>query len=201
VAFTKLTKKEKVPAYSFLSDESLQHLKIYLPTLKPNNKWLWQGKTHNSHLDAESVNDLLKKLAKEAQLELTGSLHFHAFRKLLMTTGVELGCNHWAIKMVVGKAVNSSDLTYISQAQLRETFLKIANVLRISEPQTNAKIPTLEEAVELVLEVQKKELLQKVKELWYAVYGISAFTGPPDFEKMTPKELLREYLKLLREKQ
>jgi len=40
----------------------------------------------NSYLDAESVNDLLKKPAKDAQLELTGSLHFHAFRKLFMTT-------------------------------------------------------------------------------------------------------------------
>lgn len=209
VPFRKLTKKEKVPAYSFLSDESLQHLKTYLPTLKPNNKWLWEGKRRNSHLDAESVNDLLKKLAKDTQLELTGSLHFHAFRKLFMTTGVELGCNHWAIKMLVGKAVNSSDLTYISQAQLGETFLKISNVLRISEPQSNAKIPTLEEAVEIVMEVQKEELLEKVKKLWNEKHGIYATTGsgqtmglvrrPPDFKNMSPKQLLKEYLELLRE--
>jgi len=211
VPFRKLTKKEKVPAYSFLSDESLQHLKTYLPTLKPNNKWLWEGKRRNSHLDAESVNDLLKKLAKDAQLALNGSLHFHLFRKLFMTTGVELGCNHWAIKMLVGKAVNSSDLTYISQAQLGETFLKISNVLRINEPQSNAKIPTLEEAVELVMEVQKRELLQKVKTLWNEKYGIFASSGsgetmglmtrPPDFENMSPKELLKEYLELLKENQ
>lgn len=120
-------------------------------------------KRRNSHLDAEAVNDLLKKLAKDVQLELTGSLHFHAFRKLFMRTGVELGCNHWAIKMLVGKAVTSSDLTYISQAQLSETFLKIANVLRINEPRSNAKIPALEKAVEIVMEVQKEELLEKVK--------------------------------------
>lgn len=44
VPFRELTKKEKVPAYSFLGAESLQDLKIYLPTLKPANKWLWQGK-------------------------------------------------------------------------------------------------------------------------------------------------------------
>ncbi len=186
-------------------------MKIYLPTLKPDNKWLWEGKRRNSHLDAESVNDLLKKLAKDAQLELTGSLHFHAFRKLFMTTGVELGCNHWAIKMLVGKAVKSSDLTYISQAQLRDTFLRISNVLRIMEPQPNAKIPTLEEAVDLVMKVQKEELLVKVKKLWNQKYGVYATTGsegtmglmmrPPDFENMSPKELLKEYLKLLREKQ
>jgi len=211
VPFRKLTKKEKVPAYSFLSDESLQDLKIYLPTLKPANKWLWQGKRRNSHLDAESVNDLLKKLAKDAQLELTGSLHFHAFRKLFMRTGVELGCNHWAIKMLVGKAVKSSDLTYISQAQLSETFLKISNILRINEPQLNAKMPSLEKAVELVMEVQKEELLVKVKKLWNEKYGIYATTGsgqtmglvrrPPDFQNMSPKQLLKEYLKLLRENQ
>jgi len=205
-SFRKLTKKEKVPAYSFLSNESLQHLKIYLPTLKPDNKWLWEGKRRNSHLDAESVNDLLKKLAKDAQLELTGSLHFHAFRKLFMTTGVELGCNHWAIKMLVGKAVNSSDLTYISQAQLSEAFLKISNVLRINEPQPNARMPSLEKAVELVMEVQRQELLEKVKKLWNEKHGTYATTGsegtmglmmrPPDFKNMSPKELLKEYLKL-----
>ncbi len=208
-SFRKLTKKEKVSAYSFLSNESILHLKIYLPTLKPDNKWLWEGKRRNSHLDAESVNDLLKKLAKDAQLELTGSLHFHAFRKLFMTTGVELGCNHWAIKMLVGKAVDRSDLTYISQAQLRETFQKISNVLRIHVPQPKAKIPALEEAVDLVMEVQKEELLEKVKKLWNEKYGIYATTGSgqtmglmrrqPDFKNMSPKQLLKEYLKLLRE--
>ncbi|MFB0514480.1 MAG: tyrosine-type recombinase/integrase [Candidatus Bathyarchaeia archaeon] len=156
----KLTRKERVPAYSFLSDESLQHLKTYLPTLNPNNKWLWEGKRRNSHLDAESVNDLLKKLAKDARLELTGSLHFHAFRKLFMTTGVELGCNHWAIKMLVGKAVTSSDLTYISQARLSETFLKISDVLRINEPKTNAKIPALEQAL---TSLEKENMLLKTR--------------------------------------
>lgn len=211
VSFRKLTRKERVPAYSFLSDESLQHLKTYLPTLNPNNKWLWEGKRRNSHLDAESVNDLLKKLAKGAQLELTGSLHFHAFRKLFMTTGVELGCNHWAIKMLVGKAVKSSDLTYISQAQLRDTFLNISNVLRINEPQSNAKAPSLEEAVDLVMEVQKQELLEKVKKLWNEKWGKYIPTGSgetlglmirrPNFEEMSPKELLKEYLELVKEKQ
>ena len=82
VPFKKLTQKEKVPAYSFLSNETLQHLKTYLPTLDPNNKWLWEGKRRNNHLDAESVNDLLKKLAKDAQIEPTGSLHFHARARL-----------------------------------------------------------------------------------------------------------------------
>jgi len=211
VPFRKLTKKEKVPAYSFLSDESFQHLKIFLPTLNPDNKWLWQGKRRNSHLDAETVNDLLKKLAKDAQLELTGSLHFHAFRKLFMTTGVELGCNHWAIKMLVGKAVKSSDFTYISQAQLRDTFLKIQDVLRINKPQPNTKIPSLEKAVDLVMEVQKQELLEKVKKLWNEKWGKYVPTGSgetmglmirrPDFENMSPEELLREYLELLKEKQ
>lgn len=160
VPFRKLTKKEKVPAYSFLNEESLQHLKTYLSTLKPNNKWLWEGKRRNSHLDAESVNDLLKRLARDAQLELTGSLHFHAFRKLFMTTGVELGCNHWAIKMLIGKSVNRSDLTYISQARLSETFLKIANVLRIEESETIAKIPALENAL---TSLEKENMLLKTR--------------------------------------
>jgi len=123
-----------------------------------------------------------------------------------MTTGVELGCNHWAIKMLVGKAVNSSDLTYISQAQLSEAFLKISNVLRINEPQPNARMPSLEKAVELVMEVQRQELLEKVKKLWNEKHGTYATTGsegtmglmmrPPDFKNMSPKELLKEYLKL-----
>ena len=113
-------------------------------------------------------------------------------------------------KMLVGRTVKSSDLTYISQAQLREASLKIANVLRINEPKPNAKMVSLKEAVDLMMEVRKEQLLKKVEKLWNEKYSIYAATGSgqtmglvrrrPDFKNMSPKQLPKEYLKLLREK-
>ena len=57
------------------------------------------------------------------------------------------------------------------------------------------------------MEVQKQDLLEKVKKLWNEKYGEFAFglTGEtlrvqPDFDNMTPRELLKKYLELLKEK-
>lgn len=122
-----------------------------------------------------------------------------------------MGVNSWNARLLVGKAVEKSIATYINGVQLKEDFLKISNVLRINEPQPNPKMPSLEEAVELVMQVQKEELLEKVKKLWNEKWGkyiptesgetLGLMIRQPDFETMSPKELLEEYLELLKENQ
>lgn len=205
-----LTSKEGIVAHAFISEESLEQLKVYLPTLRPNNKYLWQS-ARQGYLDEETINWIIKGLAEKARIQLTGSLRFHCFRKLFLRTAAELGINAWNAKLLVGKSVEKSIATYINGVQLREDFVRISNVLRINEPQSNAKMPSLEEAVELVMQVQKEELLGKVKKLWNEKYGRFAGSGTgetmglmirqPDFDRMTPKELLKEYLELIRERQ
>jgi hypothetical protein len=65
---------------------------------------------------------------------------------------------------------------------LKEDFVKISNVLRINEPQTSSGMPTLEEIVNLVAQVQREEMLEKVKKLertaWkIQISGVSWFNG------------------------
>ena len=204
-----LTAKEGIVAHAFISEESLEQLKIFLPTLNPKNKFLFQS-SRQGHLDEETVNWILKDLAEKAKMQLTGSLRFHCFRKLFMRTAAELGVSSWNAKLLVGKAVEKSIETYINGVRLKEDFVKISNVLRVNEPQQNSRMLTLEEALELLVEVQKEELLEKVKKLWNEQHGrfkyqrsagsMGLIIMEPDFEGMGPKELLEEYLKLLRER-
>jgi hypothetical protein len=123
-----------------------------------------------------------------------------------LRTAAELGVNAWNAKLLVGKSVEKSIATYINGVKLKEDFVKISNVLRVNEVPQNSKMLTLEEAVNLVAQVQKEELLEKVKRLWDEKHGQFASPGSsttlgltimmPDFERMTPKQLLQEYLKL-----
>jgi len=125
-----------------------------------------------------------------------------------LRTAAELGINRWNAKLMCGKSVSRDIETYINGVQLRQDFIKVSNVLRISEPQLNLKIPSLEETVELVMQVQKQELLEKVKKLWHERYGevtptsgtLSFLMTEPDFDSMAPKKLLQEYLRLKRKR-
>jgi len=73
-----LTAKEGIVAHAFISEESLEQLKVYLPTLDAKNKFLFQS-TRQGHLDEETINWTLKDLAEKAKIRLTGSLRFHCF--------------------------------------------------------------------------------------------------------------------------
>jgi len=176
-----LTAKEGIVAHGYISEETLEHLKVYLPTLDPKNKFLFQS-ARQGHLDEETVNWALKDLAEKAKVQLIGSLRFHCFRKLFLRTAAELGVNSWNAKLLVGKSVEKSIATYISGVRLKEDFVKISNVLRINEPQTSSGMPTLEEIVNLVAQVQREEMLEKVKKLertaWkIQISGVSWFNG------------------------
>jgi hypothetical protein len=204
-----LTVKEGIVAHAFISEESVEQLKIYLPTLNQNNKYLWQS-ARQGYLDEETINLTLRNLAEKAGLQLTGSIRFHCFRKLFLRTAAELGVNSWNAKLLVGKAVESAIAMYINGVRLKEDFMKISNVLRINEPQSNLRSPTFEEVLDLVSEAQKDDLREKVKKLWNEKYGQFKTTGSagmaglvitePNFDAMSPKELLTEYLKLRKRK-
>jgi integrase len=204
-----MTAKEGIVAHAFISEESIEQLKIYLPTLNKDCKYLWQS-ARQGHLDEETINLILRNLAEKAGLQLTGSIRFHCFRKLFLRTAAELGVNSWNAKLLVGKAVESAIATYINGVRLKEDFIKISNVLRINEPQSSLRSPTFEEVLDLVSEVQKDDLREKVKKLWNEKYGQFKTTGSPgmaglvitepNFDAMSPKELLTEYLKLRKRK-
>jgi len=121
IAFDVMTEKEEVVAHGFLSDETVQLLKLYLSTLKSENAYLFPS-NGKSHVSDEWLNRLLKKLASKAQIEMNGkSLTFHCFRKMFLSSSIDSGIGLTSGKKLCGKAITQSDDTYFN----RETWRKI----------------------------------------------------------------------------
>lgn len=68
-------------------------------------------------LTEEGVNAIMRRLAKEANLHLTGRIHFHLLRGWVMSSLSGAGFNEWQIKFVVGKAIPVQDATYLRTLQ------------------------------------------------------------------------------------
>lgn len=186
-----LTKKEGQVAKTFISQAFKENLEKYLPNIDKNNKYLLQS-ARKGHLDEESLNWILKDLAKRANLKLKGSLHWHCGRKLFMRKCAELGINQWNAKMLCGKAVSKDILTYVNGVNLAKDFLKVSRVLRLRQAQGNGRISTIQQAVDLILKVQRKMILRELQMEQQA----SGYLGIiVDYSRLSYKEILEEYLK------
>lgn len=135
IPFNIETRKEHVWTKGFLSAETVQVLKTYLPTLKKIKKpspFLWPSNGMHP-LDEDSFGVWLKKLAEKAGTK-TGNqrLTFHCFRRLLMRAAIETGVGLTAAKLMVGKAVAKSDETYIAKAKLRDSFIKLSKYMNVT---------------------------------------------------------------------
>lgn len=170
IAFDLLTQKEKITAKCFLSQESVNLLKTYLPTIqkKKNNVFLFasNGKTHVSD---ESVGKMLKRVAAKAQINLNGkSVTFHCFRKMFLSASIDSGIGLTAGKLMCGKAVRKSDSTYLTTVKLREKFIQLKKFLSINEqPRIETeKIESLKEAINKLAEelAGQKLITQTVSE-------------------------------------
>jgi len=132
VGFDVMTGKEEVVAHGFLSAETIELLKIYIPTLqKKDNPFLFPSNGKRPISD-EWLNQLLRKLAEKAQIELNGkSLTFHCFRKMFLSTSIDGGIGLTAGKKLCGKAIARSDDTYLTTVKLREKFVQLKKFLTI----------------------------------------------------------------------
>ena len=146
----------------FLSQESVNLLKTYLPTIqkKKNNVFLFasNGKTHVSD---ESVGKMLKKLAAKAQINLNGKrFTFHCFRKMFLSASIDSGIGLTAGKLMCGKAVQKSDSTYLTIVKLREKFIQLKRFLSISE-QPRIEVEKLESLKKAINKLQEELTMQK----------------------------------------
>ena len=142
IAFEKVTQKEQVIAKSFLSAQVVELLRDYLPTLPKDNDYLFpisngNGNRHG-HINVTTVNRMLKRLAKQADILIPKGkrLRFHCFRKRFLSECANLRIDLNIAKLLVGKSVESSMLTYLSEADLKNAFLKISERLRLTEKKT-----------------------------------------------------------------
>jgi len=157
-----VTHKEEVPTKGHLSAETVELLKVYLPTVKDNpNPFLFP--TNGKHgIDEDTLGQALKALAKKAGIVIPSNkqLTFHTFRKLFISTGKNVGVSDDIIKALVGKSVDSDIRTYMTGIQWRESFAKIAEQLKIVQA-TNKNHVRLEE-----LEERNKKLEEQTSLLW-----------------------------------
>lgn len=74
----------------------------------------------------EGANLVLKRLAKEAGLALTGRVHFHRIRGWVMSGLSRAGFNEFQIKFVIGKKIPLQDMTYLQtlQQEIEERYPK-----------------------------------------------------------------------------
>jgi len=160
VGFDVMTGKEEVVAHGFLSAETIELLRVYLPTLqKKENPYLFPSNGKRPISD-EWLNQLLRKLAEKAQIELNGkSLTFHCFRKMFLSTSIDSGIGLTAGKKLCGKAIARSDDTYLTTVKLREKFVKLKKFLAIKQ---SAKIESnIIEKLETVVSKLSEELEQQ----------------------------------------
>jgi len=169
-SFDIMTDKEEVIAHGFLSQETVDLLKVYIPTLekKNGNPYLFPS-NGNSHISDEWLNRLLQRLAEKAQINLNGkSLTFHCFRKMFLSAAIDSGIGLTAGKKLCGKAIAESDDTYLTTVNLREKFIQLKKFLNIKEqPKVETdKIETLKSAINKLQEelTQQKTITEAITE-------------------------------------
>ena len=162
VAFTLLTQKEKITANCFLSQESVDILKTYLPTLRNKNNVYLFSSNGKSHISDEAISKMLNRLAEKAQIDLNGkSLSFHCFRKMFLSTSIDSGIGLTAGKKLCGKAIPKSDDTYLTTVKLREKFVQLKKFLSINQS-TKSEDQQLEKLGSLVAKLAEDLEQQKV---------------------------------------
>jgi hypothetical protein len=157
-----MTGKEEVVAHGFLSNETVELLKVYLPTLqKKDNPYLFPSSSKRPISD-EWLNRLLQKLADKAQLKLNGKrLTFHCFRKMFLSSSIDSGIGLTAGKKLCGKAIPQSDDTYLTTVKLEEKFVQLKRMLTVQpspKPESNRRFEQFETAVE---QLQKENITNK----------------------------------------
>lgn len=146
------TKKEQVVARTFISEEFKQLLDKYLQTIDRNNKSLFQS-ARREHLSTKQIANILNSLQKRAGIVNHGLNRWHCGRKLFLRTCAELGISSWSAKLMCGKSIPASDDTYVHDAELKNDFSKISEVLRLfpkTIPQAIDQIKDLKNALRQV---------------------------------------------------
>lgn len=169
IVYELITEKEDVMAKSFISEETVELLKQYLPTILEDSAYLFPSSSPNGkkrHIDDWTVNQLLRRLAKKAKIVIPKRkrLRFHAFRKRFLSTCANLSVDINIAKILVGKQVETDMLTYLSEVEHKKAFLRVHQVLRLTEP--SKKVVATPKPI--------AELEEKFDKLERLVYGIIA---------------------------
>jgi len=132
IVWTRITAKEKQVAKTCLSDTTVSLLKEYLFAFPSKNPYLFNS-NGEGHIDDKTVNDRLRDLAKEANIDIGNmKLTWHCFRDMIISQSKNLGIDGDIIKLMVGKAVNKSMLPYLTGIDVKTAFNRLQEVTRIN---------------------------------------------------------------------
>lgn len=165
----RITQKEREFSSTFLSCETVQLLKAYLPTLRQDNEFLFQTKSNGSHVDDENLNGTIQDLGfKSGFCDKKGKVlngrnksknfTWHSFRKAFLTTATQLGIENDQKCLLVGKSLEKGQSmeTYIGDPKLKNAFLAIRNALALTKTQdVEVRNEEIEKLRNTVVEQQK----------------------------------------------
>lgn len=172
IQIEKITQKEKEFSSTFISCETVQLLKAYMPTLREDNEFLFQAKNNGSHVDDENLNGTLQDLGfKSGFCDKKGKVlngrnkgknfTWHSFRKAFLTTATQLGIENDQKCLLVGKSLEKGQSmeTYIGDPKLKNAFLAIRNALALTKTQdVEVKNEEIENLKATVLQLSKEAL-------------------------------------------
>lgn len=192
--------KEGMIGKVFLSEETIDLFNRLWKTV-PESEYAFSGPSGERY-DQSGINKMLKRAAKKAGLEDL-KLHQHSFRKLWITSAINLGLQEIVIKILTFKSVPQDMLTYfLDREDLRDQWKKVTDFLSL-EPRANGRVNNLEEMIDLMAKDLTELLKPIVRTMWLQQQqggGQSlGFMEIPNFEGMSERELLKEYLRLLKE--
>ena len=147
---------------------------------------LWSG------LTSEGLNKILKRLVEEANIVTIGRVRWHLLRKFLMATLSKSGLNEWEVKIILGKAIPTTDLTYLQTLKesafekYREAYPQ--NMSLVSYSNGQRKIENIEE----ILKIMAKGFTKIVKEAYEK--------GQTDFITQQELETIETMLALVKQK-
>jgi len=181
------SEKESIVGKVFLSSETID-LFHKLWNIIPESEYAFSTPSGKKY-DQTSINKMLRRSSEKAGLEDL-KIHQHSFRKLWITTAINLGLQTEVIKILTFKSVEQSFLTYfLDREELREQWNRVVNVLSL-EPKANGRVDNLQIALDLVFKVLRglceKELAREGKVVLRKRR-----------RSLTDKELLEIYLEAL----
>jgi len=132
IEWVRITTKEKQVSKTCLSDTTVALLKEYLFAFPSKNPYLFNS-NGSGHIDDNTVNDRLRDLAREANIEVGNmKLTWHCFRDMIISQAKNLGIDSDIIKLMVGKAINKAMLPYMTGIDTKTAFLKLQEVTKIN---------------------------------------------------------------------
>ena len=200
------TQKEGVYAYPFLTDDGLEAARVWLRILE--SKGLRDDNKPMLTIREKELTENLRRLAKKAAIDTHGQrIRFHCLRKFLVDR-LSLKTSESKWKQIIGKQIDEN--AYVSPLELREAYRSVMDRIEISKvtPLNHEKLSRLEENFNLMWEAFMETMKQTIKNAYFKkmlerssereTLGLITL---PNVDSMSPKEIVKEYLKLLKENQ